>query len=92
MCSPTFLGLLLFCRDLHLKSLQKADDSLLLLQVLTQWQGCVGICHAFPKSPDVLALVEAVAKEAGEPPADALSASVQGSSLTGIACFYMCTS
>ena len=50
------------------------------LQILTLWQGCVAICHAFPVSPDVLAMVHAIAEEAGEPAAEAIAATCMGTS------------
>lgn len=62
-----------------------------LLQVLTLWQGCVAICHAFPKSPDVLAIVNAVAREAGEPSTHALSSAVGQTVDEGTARPYICT-
>lgn len=45
----------------------KVTPLLLLLQILTLWQRCVAICQAFPESPDVLAMVNAVANDGGEP-------------------------
>ena len=71
---------------------------LLPLQIFTLWQACVGVCHAFPLSPDVLAMVHAIAEEAGELSADDMSAACFGSyddqgagqSDSVLGCFHLC--
>lgn len=36
------------------------------MQVFSLWQACVCICYFYPQSPDVLAIVNAAANEAGD--------------------------
>ena len=46
------------------------------LQVLTAWQAAVALVQCFPHHPDLVAMVDALAEEAGEPSAEALQAAV----------------
>ena len=60
--------------------LAKALKSSLLflnLQVLTRWQITVTAVEAFPRSPDIVAMTNALAAEAGEPSAQALIAAAE---------------
>ena len=48
---------------------------------MTQWQACVSVVHAFPQSPDVLAIGNALAEaEEGDPSAEPLHAAPVSSS------------
>ena len=42
------------------------------MQIWTVWQSAVAAVHSFPQTPDVVAIVNAVAEEAGEPSAAAI--------------------
>ena len=44
------------------------------MQIATVWQGAVAAVHAFPRTPDVVALANALAEEAGEPSCEELQA------------------
>lgn len=48
--------------------------------VMTLWQACVSVVHAFPQSPDVLAIGNALAEEEGDPSAEPLHAAAVSSS------------
>ncbi len=47
---------------------------------MTLWQACVSMVHAFPQSPDVLAIGNALAEEEGDPSAQPLHAAPESSS------------
>ncbi|DBA88331.1 hypothetical protein WJX79_008521 [Trebouxia sp. C0005] len=46
---------------------------------MTLWQACASVVHAFPQSPDVLAIGNALAEEEGEPSAELLHAAAVSS-------------
>ncbi len=45
-----------------------------VVQVSTLWQAAVAVVHSFPDSTDLIATVDALAEEEGEPPAEAFRA------------------
>ena len=47
---------------------------------MTLWQACVSVVHAFPQSPDVLAIGNALAEEEGDPSEEPLHAAAVSSS------------
>lgn len=47
-----------------------------VVRVLTAWQAAVALVQCFPHHPDLVAMVDALAEEAGEPSAEALQAAV----------------
>ena len=51
------------------------------MQVLSAWQAAVALVHAFPHHPDLIAMVEALAEEEGEPSAEALRAAVNANTI-----------
>ena len=59
--------------------LSKSDlsERAVLLQIATPWQAAVSVVQSFPRTTDLLAAVDALALEEGEPPGTVFQAAAE---------------